>query len=167
MSEERNEVTGAEDRCISLRTYLHDHTAGAEQAVQLLGALSENHSGTALAVFANDLLPQIEQDLRVLEDIARRFQGIFQIKQVAGWLAEKLIRLKLSPLASAFNTFETLEYLSLGILGKRALWQTLQVVSGQHAELQELDFSTLIARAEAQYETANAVRLQLARIAFE
>ncbi len=150
-----------------LSTYLHDHTAGAQHAVELFRALKEAHAGTSLGQAADELLQQVVEDLAVLERVATKAGAPgFQLKQLAGWMADKVSRLKLAPLGNAFNTFEALEFLSLGILGKRALWKTLLAIATGHPELHGIDFTALIARADAQYAATEAMRLQMAVQAF-
>lgn len=150
-----------------LGTYLHDHTAGAQNAVELFRALSEVHAGTALGQTADELLQQVVEDLALLERIATKAGAPgFQLKELAGWMADKFSRLKLAPLGTAFNTFEALEFLSMGILGKRALWRALREISTEHQALHGIDFETLIARAEAQYTATETLRLRMADDAF-
>ena len=151
----------------ALRTYLRDHSAGAEHAVQLLKALKEEHGRTALGDFAAILLEQVESDLETLEGLAQRVGADgFQVKELAGWLGDKLSRIKLSPGGNPFSTFEVLEFLSLGILGKRALWRALIAVSSVHPELQGMDLNALLERAELQYTTTEKMRLQMAMHVF-
>jgi hypothetical protein len=66
----------------------------------------------------------------------------------------------------SLGVFETLEVLSLGILGKRALWRALEAVAAADTRLQAIDFNTLINRAEAQYAAVEARRLEAARRVF-
>ena len=145
-----------------LSTYLHDHTAGAQHAVELFRALKEAHAGTPLGQAADELLQQVSEDLAVLKRVATNTgaQG-FRIKELAGWTADKVSRLKLAPLGNAFNTFEALEFLSLGILGKRALWRALRALAAGLPELHGTDFTALIARAEAQYAATEEMRLRI------
>lgn len=93
-------------------------------------------------------------------------EGTYEMKQLAGWLTDKLSRLKLAPLAKPFHTFEALEFLSLGILGKRALWKALMSVGKEHPELQRIDFVALMDRADSQYVATEEMRLVLAGQAF-
>jgi hypothetical protein len=151
----------------SLKTYLHDHIAGAQHAIQLFEALQELDGETAISQFAAEQLQQIKEDLAILERLAESLDtGDFQMKELAGWIADKVSRLKLSPLSRPFHTFEALEFLSLGILGKRALWRTLQAIASGHPELTSVDFDHLIGRAEAQYEATEKMRLGMAQSAF-
>jgi hypothetical protein len=59
-----------------------------------------------------------------------------------------------------------LEFRSLGILGKRALWRALASVASDIPKLEAINFIYLIERAEAQYAATEAMRLQLAELAF-
>jgi hypothetical protein len=95
--EMRSEEKGERPR--SLRTYLRDHTTGAENALQLLNAVGEQHAGTLLGTFAIKQSKEVEEDLRMLESLATRAgaEG-FHVKEIAGWIGDKLSRLKLAPL---------------------------------------------------------------------
>ena len=164
------EVTGqgaTKGREESLQTYVRDHIAGAQHAVQLFEELRDLHVGTPLGATASDLLNQVEQDLAALKRVASGL-GVEQahLKEFAGWLGDKLSLLKLAPLDHPFNTFEALEFLSLGVLGKRALWRTLMSVGAKDPELASVDLSALIQRAEAQYATLEKARLDAAAVAF-
>lgn len=151
----------------ALSTYLHDHTAGAQHAIELFRALSEAHAGAPLGETAGELLHQVAEDLAVLERIATKVgaQG-FQLKELTGWIADKFSRLKLAPLGNAFNAFEALEFLGLGILGKRALWKALSAIATERDELHDIDLERLIARAEAQYAATEGMRLRMVVEAF-
>ena len=100
--------------------------------------------------------------------IDRVSKGGSDLKSAAGWIAEKLSRLKLQDDDGAgLGTFEALETLALGILGKASLWHALAVIREQDARVAGEDFSRLAARAEAQHDRVEAHRLQLARKIFE
>jgi hypothetical protein len=60
------------------------------------------------------------------------------------------------------GTFEALEALRLGILGKRALWQALAVVAEGDGRLRGMDFHHLAARAQAQHTQVEERRLEAA-----
>ena len=92
-----------------------------------------------------------------------------QAKVAMGWITEKFGRLKpngelrepspLSPLVE-------LEGLSLGIEGKRSLWQALAAVDAVAERIGRARLGELIARAEDQRERVEARRLDAARQAF-
>jgi hypothetical protein len=58
------------------------------------------------------------------------------------------------------------ETLSLGVLGKLKLWQALLAIQNTDPRLQKLDYNTLIARAEAQHDKLEQLRLHLAKSVF-
>jgi hypothetical protein len=151
----------------NLATYLHDHLAGSVAGLELVEALAEQHEGEALGRFAGRLSKEIEADRRTLKDLAERIgPGGNPLKDAGAWLAEKVSRLKLSrPAAGELGTFEALEALALGILGKKALWDALAVVAPQDPRLGEQDFGELSRRARAQHAQVEEQRLNAARTA--
>jgi len=149
----------------SLATYLHDHLAGSNFAVELLEFLRDQHAGEPLGASAAALLAEIGQDRETLQGIIDRVGGNAPVlKEAAAWVGEKLSELKLS--RGAFGTFEALEALALGILGKLALWTALEVVAIADTRLRGLDFKRLASSAERQHSKAEALRLEWARAAF-
>lgn len=148
----------------SLATYLHDHLAGATFAVELLEALRDQHSTAPLGQFAADLLREVEGDRAVLQELADRLNaGSSTLKNAVSWLSEKASRLKLRRQAeSDLGTFESLEALALGILGKEALWTTLNKLGDDHVGLRHLDYPQLIASARAQHAKVEAWRIACA-----
>jgi hypothetical protein len=80
----------------SLGTYLHDHLAGAAHAIDLVQHMRDEFAAEPLGAFAGDLLVQIEEDRNVLRDLANRLgTGSSEFKEIAAWLSEKVVRLKL------------------------------------------------------------------------
>lgn len=148
-----------------LATYVHDHLAGARFGLDALGSLRDQHAGDPLGQLAADLHREIEQDRAILGEIADRLDaGAPALKNAGGWLAEKFSRLKLGDKTSGkLGTFETLEALALGILGKLALWQALGVVAQRDERLTGYDFEQLAARARAQHVQVEGQRLLVAR----
>jgi hypothetical protein len=151
-----------------LATYLHDHLAGSNFAIELLKTLRDEHADGPLAQFASGLLVEIETDRGVLLGIIDRVgKTLFDVKDAAGWLAEKVSQFKLRhDHAGEPGTFEALEGLGLGIQGKHTLWQALQMVAEADARVRGADFAQLSARAQAQFAQVEARRLQVARTAF-
>jgi hypothetical protein len=148
-----------------LATYLHDHLAGAVVAINLLEALHDQHGGEPLGQFAAELLVEVEADRAVLQRLAERVgAGPSGLKEATAWLGEKVSRLKLRRRAAGgLGTFEALEALALGILGKLALWRALAVMSAVDARLHGVDFDHLAARAQAQHARVEERRLETAR----
>ena len=149
-------------------TYLNDHRAGARFAIELLERLSDFDSDPSLAEFAAELLPQIEEDYAVLNRIAvAQNTDANIVKEFAGWIAEKLSRAKLRLNQDpSIGAFESLEMLSLGILGKLKLWEVLQMLGNEVKCLEGIDFVQLLTRAQHQHDLVEGKRKSLARRTF-
>jgi len=151
----------------SLATYLHDHLAASNFAIELLGSLRDRSSGDDVGHVASALLPEIEADREQLRQIIDQIgKASADLKELAGWLTEKVSRFKLRHDSGGLATYEAIETISLGILGKIALWRALAVVAERDDRLRGVDFEKLIARGETQHSLAEQTRLQLARTAF-
>jgi len=148
----------------SLQIYLHDHLAGAALAIDMLKALRDGHND-GLGEFAAGLLGDIETDLQELRKLAARIETRSAgFKEWMARLMERLSRLKFRRgKTDDLGTFETLEALALGILGKAALWTALSSVDD--SRLMGLDYPVLIRRARQQHERAEQMRLKLAQAA--
>ena len=59
--------------------------------------------------------------------------------------------------------FEALEFLELGIHGKRDLWTALRTAATTDRRFQGVDFGELEARAESQWNSVDELRLVFAR----
>ena len=151
----------------TLAIYLQDHLAGAEVAIDMLHALSDQYRNATLGIFAAGLVHEIEQDRATLRQIADQVgDGGSTLKEATAWIGEKFTRLKLhSRVSGALGTLETLETLGLGILGKAKLWRALAEIASGDPRLQGVNFSHLFERALAQHEQVEARRLEVARAA--
>jgi hypothetical protein len=147
-----------------LGTYVHDHLAGAEFAISLLNDLREQASDEHVVLVAVEMLAEIEADRNILKDFANGIgAGEKSLKQSAAWVAQKASRFKLS-LGEPLGNFEAIEALSLGVLGKLALWNALKTTKAHDGRV-TLPLGQLISRAKAQHERLEALRLQLATVA--
>jgi hypothetical protein len=150
----------------TLTTYLDDHLAGAQGALALLERLEPDPSdGLDLEGLQREIEEDREAATRLLETWGEKPSGI---KRAAGWVAQQLSRPKL-PDDGALGRFEALELLSLGILGKRALWRTLAALRADAAAEtlpSALELERLEARANDQHERVERARLACARRAF-
>jgi hypothetical protein len=152
-----------------LATYLNDHLAGSEVALELLEHLERAHAGSPLARFAAALGVEIEADRRELEGLMARLQvAMSRPRKVTAWLSEKMTELKLrldDTAGGPLRQLEILEALSLGIEGKRLLWRSLVVAAEARPEIDGTDFGRLERRAEEQRHTVEPWRLEAARAA--
>jgi hypothetical protein len=150
----------------SLTTYLQDHLAGALHAIELLKAMRDHHAGEPLGVFATRILVEVESDRDVLARLTERMGGASGgPKEWAAWMTEKVSRLKLKHGSGNLGTFESLEFLVLGIHGKWALWRALAVAADSDPRLAGTDFGALIARAGEQHARVEERRLSYAKSA--
>jgi hypothetical protein len=153
-----------------LGVYLNDHLAGATAGVELAEKLAAGGEGTpfgtALAAVARD----IREDKDVLEGLVERLgAGKSTVKQAAGWVFEKVTRLRFNRQLTGSEDLTRLlevETLSLGIEGKLSLWRALREAPAPDAGLGAADFDRLIARALGQREALEPHRLAAAAEAF-
>lgn len=149
--------------------YLNDHLAGSVVALELLEQLESEHTGTPLARFFAELRTDIEADRQELESLMSRLDvAESRTRKASAWLAEKFAELKLrldDPAGGGLRLFESLEALSLGIEGKRALWLALAAVAENDPALQVLDYERMSRLAEEQRSRVEAERLEAAKSA--
>jgi hypothetical protein len=141
-----------------LSIYLNDHLAGATAGVELARRVrNSNRDDAELGRPISDLCAEIEADRDTLERAMGQL-GIRRdpLKVKAGWLAEKVGRLKLNGQVRGYSPLSRvieLEGLCLGITGKIEIWRTLRRALG--AEWSGFDFVTLEERALRQREVAD------------
>lgn len=150
-----------------LGTYLNDHLAGATAGVELAEKLSSEYASTTHGSFLSELARDIKQDHVTLEGVIDRL-GIEKdpIKDTAGWVMEKISRIKLSDTLTGDADLKRLlefETLSIGIEGKRLMWRALKEVSDDYAELAAADLDGLVKRAESQRATLEEHRQQVVK----
>jgi hypothetical protein len=137
-----------------LPIYLNDHLAGSTLGRDLAQRAAKSNQATEFGDFLQDLAAQIEADRAQLEDVMARLDVQPDIVKIsAGWLAEKIGRLKLngrlleySPLSRVVE----IEGLISGVNGKLALWRGLAITAPQEPRIADVDFAHLVARAEEQ-----------------
>jgi hypothetical protein len=146
-----------------LAVYLHDHLAGSSFAVELLEKLGSEFTGTQSGDLARELLEQVQIDRKTLEQlIAKVGNASPDLYDALGWIAGRVSRIKLKHDDPAgIGAFEAFETISLGILGKHALWQALQVRQNADTRVAGPDYPALMTRAQQQYQKANQYRLEL------
>ncbi|HSO97036.1 MAG TPA: hypothetical protein VLV81_13465 [Acidimicrobiia bacterium] len=115
-----------------------------------------------------EIVEEIAADRRTLIDLQRRLGAQRSgVKAGAGWLAQKLALVKLSPLMTrdpALSRFLELEALGLGIAGKVALWSALADSLGTNPG--GIDLQELVRRGERQRSVVELYRREDAKVAF-
>jgi len=146
-----------------LAVYLHDHLAGSSFAVELLEKLGSKYTGTPSGDVARELLEHVQIDRETLEQLIERVgKANTDLYDALGWVAERVSRFKLNhDDAGGIGAFEAFETIGLGILGKRAMWEALQVRQNSDSRINGLNYSDLIVRAEQQFQKTNQHRLKL------
>jgi hypothetical protein len=156
-------------KAAELATYLNDHLAGSVPALDLLDHLASDALPDDAAFFRK-LRDEIAGEQTQLRGILREMgSGESGVRKAAGWLAEKVTRVKLrwdDPADDGLRRFEALEALALGITGKLSLWRALAAVASQTSILQQLDLERLQRQSENQYAEVERRRLAAAREAF-
>ena len=149
-----------------LETYLNDHLAGATAGVDLAREIADKTRGSPAGAVMDQVADDIEADRAVLEGLVERL-GIDRhaVKQAAAWTAEKASRLRLNRVSAGSDELALLmsvEALSIGVDGKRNLWQALRQIAGDEPAVAELDLAALVERAEAQHDLLETHRLAVA-----
>jgi uncharacterized protein YoaH (UPF0181 family) len=153
-----------------LGVYLNDHLAGSAAGVELAEKLASTNEGTPFGTAVAAVAEEIREDRETLKGLIERLAiGKSPVKQAAGWVFEKVTRLRFNQQLTGSEELTRLletETLSLGIEGKLAMWQALKAIDGLDAELGPADFDRLIFRARRQRETLEPHRLEAAAKAF-
>jgi hypothetical protein len=158
----RNQHKGPVAMTDPLATYVHDHLAGAEFAVNLLEDLRDQSLEARIAILAEELLEEVQADREVLERFSEMLTtGSGTVKKAAAWVAHKASRVKLDP-QDLLGAFESLETICLGISGKLALWNSLKTLDLDDQRVATLDLDDLAARAIDQHARAEKLRLAVA-----
>jgi hypothetical protein len=140
--------------------YLNDHLAGATAGVELADRIAREHENPALAGLARDIREDRESLRRIMTGLDAQ-QDL--VKIAAGWLSEKVGRLKLNGhlfAASPLSYVVDLEALRLAVDGNAAGWQTLRALADHNDQLDRVHLDELLARSEAQRQTLEALRGQ-------
>jgi hypothetical protein len=153
-----------------LRIYLNDHRAGAIAGFELGKRTLARNRGGEPGTILESLVREIREDLLSLEDIMRRLQvPLNRIKARAAWTAEKVGRLKLNGRVRGYSPLSRLvelEALTLGVEGKRRLWQSLLELAAHEPRLDPAELERLRSRAEDQLGRLEGARLKAAADAF-
>jgi hypothetical protein len=145
-----------------LEVYLNDHLAGATAGAGLARRLADSESGWAPGL--GRIAGEIHEDRSALLELMRLLDVRLQrYKSAIAWVGEKAGRFKpnrhlftRSPLSRVIE----LEMLRLGVEGKAAAWRTLREVAETEPRLPVARLEALDARARAQIEELEALRVR-------
>jgi hypothetical protein len=153
---------------VSLVGYLNDHLAGAAAAMQLAQRCLGRDPDGELGRVLEGLLVEIRQDREALERVIRALGGMPNaIKRATALGVERLSSVRmwlpiLRPGPAGSARLEELEVLSLGIEGKRLMWEALAQVASTDERLSDVAFTHLSRRAKDQRERLERIRLRVA-----
>jgi hypothetical protein len=149
-----------------LATYLNDHLAGANFAVEVLDHLASENPDLKPSLDA--LKKDIEEDREQLRILMRHLNvPESRVRKAGSWIAESVAEVKLDvddDPHGPLRRLERLEALAIGIDGKVALWQALQATP-PNAALAGVDYELLTHRGQEQRSRVEVLRLQAARAA--
>jgi hypothetical protein len=151
----------------NLASYLNDHLGGSVAALELIDYLGEKRTADnpRFAAFLRTLHDDVSQDQERLRELIRSFSEESLLRKAAGWIGEKAGRVKLAAagvVPGELGLLEALEFLALGITGKRLLWGALRA-GANGAVAERLDLDELERRAKHQFRRVEEWRRKTAR----
>src|SRR3954470_21561891 len=137
-----------------LRIYMNDQLAAGVLWREVARRAQRNNAGTEAAEALERVARAIAEDVATFAEMMDRL-GLRRspIKPAAAIAAERVGRLKLNGRLrgySPLSRFVELDFLAMGIDGKRLLWTTLRDLAHLGDRLADVEFDGLIARAEQQ-----------------
>jgi hypothetical protein len=151
-----------------LPIYLNDHLAGSTVGRGLAWRTAGENRGTEFGDFLTELASEIDEDRAQLKDVMARLEvSEDQLKVGAGWLTEKLGRLKLNGRLTEYSPLSRvleLEGLATGVRGKLSLWRLLALAAPDEPRIADIDFAHLIERAESQMAGIDAHHARAAEL---
>jgi hypothetical protein len=146
-----------------LGIYLNDQLALGVLWREVARRARRENDGTDLGAMLERVSSAIAEDVGTFESIMARLDvARSPVKTTAAVVAERLGRLKPNGRLrgySPLSRFVELEFLAMGLDGKKLLWTTLRDLAGLRERLPEVDFDGLIARAEAQRDDLEPFRV--------
>lgn len=154
----------------ALAIYLNDHLLGATGGVELARRIADTHKSSARSATFERLATEIAEDrdslTRIMGDLGVR---VDQAKVAAGWVGEKVGRLKLNGRLfsrSELSSVVELEGMRLGVEGKAAGWRSLRAVAEVDDRVDAKELDTLLERAAHQSDELEELRMQAAATVF-
>ena len=137
-----------------LGIYLRDQLALGVLWRELARRAQRRNGGTPLGDALGRVSAGIAEDVETFESIMRELgMRTNPVKNGLALVAERFGRLKLNGRIGSYSPlsrFEELEFLAMGIDGKKQLWTTLRDLASLGSRLPGVDFDDLINRAEGQ-----------------
>lgn len=153
-----------------LGIYLNDQLALGVAWRELARRSAGNNRGTDVGRALERVATAIAEDVATFQNLMRRLDvRVNPVKPGLAWVGERIGRLKLNGRLrgySPLSRFEELEFLTMGIDGKKQLWTTLRDLAGLATRLPDIDFDALVRRAEEQRAELEPFRTRAGTEAF-
>jgi hypothetical protein len=137
-----------------LRIYMNDQLALGVAWREVARRAQGQNEGTELGRALARVATGIAEDVETFEEMMERLGlGRDRVKPLLAMAAERLGRLKLNGRLrgySPLSRFVELDFLAMGIEGKKILWANLRDFAGLRTRLPDVDFDGLIERAARQ-----------------
>lgn len=145
-----------------LSIYMNDQLAAGVLWRELARRAARENRGREAGGPLAELAGEITTDVERFREMMRAL-GIPErrLKTAGAMAAERIGRLKLNGRLfgySALSRFVELDFLAMGIEGKKILWSNLCDLAGLAERLPEVDFDELIERAERQRALIESLR---------
>ena len=157
----RSDETG--DKRKALATYLREHLAGADTAIEVVQGLRDEYRGSPEGALFGSLYEQFREDRGVVEDILAELGYTSRsAKRLAGRATGGALRVVAGGATGDLSLFRTLEALAIGVQGKRCLWRAAQALVSLPHWPGRRSFVDLEADAVRQWESIEQRRRSLA-----
>jgi hypothetical protein len=151
-----------DDKRSAWATYLRDHLAGADMAIQIVESLRDAYRGRPEGALFESLYEQFREDRGVVEEIlAQLGYSPRSIKRAAGRATGSALGTVAGGEPGDLSLFRTLEALAIGVQGKRCLWRAAQVPVAFPHPPGRRSFVELEAHAVQQWEAIERHRRSL------
>jgi len=138
----------------ALATYLRDHLAGADTAIQVVESLRDAYRDGPERTLFESLHHQFREDRGAVEGIlAELGYNSRSTKRLAGRATGNALRAVAGGAPGDLSLFRTLEALAIGVQGKRCLWRAAQALVALPRPPGRRSFVELDADAVRQWET--------------
>jgi hypothetical protein len=155
------------DKRKALATYLREHLAGADTAIQVVQGLGDEYRGTPEGALFGSLYEQFRDDRGVVEGILAELGYTSRsAKRFAGRAAGGSLRVVAGGAPGDLSLFRTLEALAIGVQGKRCLWRAAQALVALPQPPGRRSYVELEADAVRQWESIEQHRRSIGSATF-
>jgi hypothetical protein len=150
------------DKRRAVATYLREHLAGADTAIQIVHDLSDAYRGGPEGALFASLYEQFREDRGVVEKILAELGYTSRsVKRLAGRATGSALGTVAGGAPGDLSLFRTLEALAIGVQGKRCLWRAAQALVALPHPPGRRSFVELEADAVRQWEAIERHRWSL------